>query len=269
MAQAQRVVEAISTILPKSDPRFPPQLRYLREHEATDLASVCEEWLRGVAAEEWSEAMLAALPEVTAACLNALLLAMLHNASAPGSSSAAPPSAAAAPVGGGGDYGSGYGGPGAPDLTTPRMPVESPRPGTASGGGGDGQAFPGGPAPPGALEMAGVLRRHFGNRASELLGVMGAASARDAARITESKKKKKAMSSADLQVGLAGVGLDLPLATVQGTRQREREKERRGEGVGRGRASERVWYLFKYHAGSLRCDINPLKLSSCVFVGMV
>ena len=38
--------------------------RYLREHEAAELAGVCEDWLRSVAAEEWGSAMLDQMSQV-------------------------------------------------------------------------------------------------------------------------------------------------------------------------------------------------------------
>ena len=200
MAQAQRVVEAISTILPRDEgPK-----RFLQEREAGHLAQCCEEWLRSVAAEEWSVSLLAALPDITTACLNALLLAMIQNP---------PVGPYGAPPVEGYDGGSG----GAPYGAFP-----SGAPGGSSGGDGAaglGLYVPEAPsgdvsASPEALNIVTVLRRGFGNRASELIGAMSLGG-RTRGRITGSSQKQRYLMSDELQAGLSQLGLDLPLGTLQ------------------------------------------------------
>eukprot|EP00613_Pedinella_sp_CCMP2098_P078937 CAMPEP_0171963862 /NCGR_PEP_ID=MMETSP0993-20121228/178362_1 /TAXON_ID=483369 /ORGANISM="non described non described, Strain CCMP2098" /LENGTH=209 /DNA_ID=CAMNT_0012612571 /DNA_START=26 /DNA_END=651 /DNA_ORIENTATION=+ len=209
MAQAQRVVAAISTILPKltGGPYAAPP-RFMKEQEASQLASVCEDWLRSVATEEWSGVLLNALPEVTAACLNALLLSMLEASQNP----VVQPRSAGGDSSGGAVYSS------APSPA--RGYYESPRADSQNSGANQLSlsvgSEPGAPPSPGALEMLAVLKRSYGNRATEMLGAMGAIGSRGSQSITSARKKSRSVMLEDCQLGLANLGLHLPEPTLRG-----------------------------------------------------
>jgi hypothetical protein len=131
-----------------------------------------------VAAEEWSAALLTALPEITAACLNALLLAMIQ-AGAPSMLPQLPPPP--------------------PIMPPPReQQLTSPKPFQASSV-TDLQPS----LSQTAVEVIGLLKRHFGNRATELLGVMTSSAASQPSKsITKSARKRSHLMSEDLQVSL-------------------------------------------------------------------
>lgn len=148
----------------------------------------CEDWLRSVAAEEWSSTMLEQLPNVTSACLNALLLAMI------GSASAAPQFE--------------YRVPPPPPVSHDRYDRSEPL---------ESSGAP--PVPESAHRMVETLRRTFGNRPTEvsricthhhqyfalilnsyfqLLGALSTANQKSS--ITRSAQKSRYLGAEELQV---------------------------------------------------------------------
>jgi hypothetical protein len=166
--------------------------RYMREHEAALLASVCEDWLRSVAAEEWPSEMLQALPEVTTACLNALIVSMLNagqgtpHVSSQGNpySNYQPQSHHPTPT----SHTSHHHHQQGSYMSPPPPPPPPPHyPSQPQHGGGGGQASD--MLPPGSMELVQVLKHNFGNRATELLGVMSVTGG-SSNNITRSSEKK-------------------------------------------------------------------------------
>jgi len=120
--------------------------------------------------------MLAALPEITAACLNALLVAMM------GSSTSIPEH----------------------EEFTLSIPASAPA---------SASALAGMKSPPPTInfEMIGVLKRNFGNRTTELLGVMSA----NGNSITQSAKKQNFLMAQDLQMGLLECGFEISIQDLK------------------------------------------------------
>ena len=132
--------------------------------------------------------------QVTAACLNALLLAMLQNGTHTPPPPPPPPMEFHLP------------------HPPPMMLEQPPSPAAAYHQGAP--TLRQGGLPPGCTELVTLLQRTFGNRPTEMLGVMSV-TAQTQSSITQSHRKKRFLMLEDLQLGLASLGLDMPNASLR------------------------------------------------------